>query len=174
MCKSVIVYRVIQDEDLEAFLELMREYLPDSEEQQVLYMRKKYWNAYVGCYENQCLIGIAYGWERQEDATFMLAGITIQWEKKAQGLGSGLLDFWEEQVRAMGYTKASVGSAPGYPEHFYIKNGYVPVAYKAIDNQGLSHVRWLRSLEDYQNLNRKTIDEEAGGNEGFVVLEHTL
>ena len=87
-------------------------------------VRGKYKPAYVGCYEDGNLIGIAYGWSRQEtdkkDTSFMLDGITVEWEKKAHGLGSDLLKFWEMQVRKLGYEKTSVGSEPGYPEQSWV------------------------------------------------------
>lgn len=173
-----ITCKVLEDKDMEKFLCMMREYLPDSEEKTVIEMRGKYRTAYVGCFEEEELIGIAYGFSRQEidkkDTSFMLDGIALAWEEKAHGLGSKLLDFWEGQVRELGFHRASVGSAPGYPEHFYIKNGYIPIAYKAFDHKGKAHVKEIVSMEDYRMLDRQSLEMEADGNRGFVVLEHEL
>ena len=43
-----------------------------------------------------------------------------------RGFGSRLLQYFDRQIERAGYTVCSLGSAGGYVEHFYIKNGYRP------------------------------------------------
>ncbi|MEU6584152.1 GNAT family N-acetyltransferase [Nocardia sp. NPDC046763] len=56
-------------------------------------------------------------------------GIAVDGSFAGRGIGSKLLSAWEVAARATGFTEVTVGSAGGYVEHFYEKNGYRPVEY---------------------------------------------
>ena len=57
----------------------------------------------------------------------MLDGIAIVQPYNAVGRGGKLISLFEQCVSALGYKNISLGSADGYVERFYIKNGYTPV-----------------------------------------------
>lgn len=151
----------------EAFYAMQKEYLPDTDTEQCKKYFALYKEVYLICCKNKELVGICYGWSRAEedpsDTSFTLQGICIKWDEAAKGLGSELLRAFEEAAEKLGYRTAGVGSAPGYVEHFYMKNGYTPVCYKEFDEAGNCHVTPLPTREAYENLKRS--------NYGFVVLE---
>lgn len=169
---------IIQDSDWITFLKIMKEYLPDTEVEVATQKREQYPIAFVGYYQENQLIGIAFGWPRKEELknmqTITLQGIAIEWDYKANGIGSKLLRFWEQQVKAIGYKKAGVGSADGYVEHFYQKNGYQPICYKLFDSEGIAYEFPIRDALELEAFDREKVIKEHGGNQGFLVLEHEL
>lgn len=62
-----------------------------------------------------------------------------------------------------GCPSISLGSAGGYVEHYYIKNGYEPICYKVYREQGIVVEKEYTSVEDYETYRRKNED-------GFVVM----
>jgi GNAT superfamily N-acetyltransferase len=58
-----------------------------------------------------------------------LAGIAVDDAVSGRGIGSQLLAAFEENVAAAGFRQVILGSAAGYAEHFYEKNGYRPIEY---------------------------------------------
>lgn len=169
---------IIQDSDWVRFLKIMQEYLPDTKVSMATQKRKEYPNVFAGYFKENQLIGIAFGWPRKEELesvhAITLQGIAIESEYKAKGLGSKLIKFWEQQVKAMGYKKVGVGSADGYVEHFYQKNGYRPICYKLFDSEGIVYEYPIRSVSELEVFDREKYIMEHGGNKGFLVLEHEL
>ena len=76
------------------------------------------------------VVGIAYGGPaRRQPGCLILRGIAVAGAHAQKGRGSLLLYRFEEQARAAGFNTVSVGSAGGYVDRFYAKNGYRCVAY---------------------------------------------
>lgn len=168
---------VIDKNTFPQFQKLVREYLPDTEEEQLLFHFEEFPWSYLGLFLQQKLIGVVFGWESKvgkETGQFVLQGIAIDWEHKANGLGGVLLNRWEKEVFQRGYASVSVGSADGYVEKFYIRQGYVPKQYKAFDNQGRAHVKEIESPEQYHTVDRDAVILAADGNKGFIVFEKSL
>ena len=96
-------------------------------------MRKKYPDLFVAYRRQGKVIGICYGWpankQRCEHGTICLQGIAVAEEFAGKEFGSQLLHFFESQVRRRGGRTITLGSAGGYVDHFYLKNGYHPVAF---------------------------------------------
>ena len=83
----------------------------------------------VACFaQGQELIGLCFGHARNASAVG-LVGIAMHPDAAAHGKGGELLRFFEQGVLAHGYTTISLGSASGYVERFYLKNGYKPTEY---------------------------------------------
>ncbi len=80
---------------------------------------------YICCYDTSEIRGIAYGSARGN--LVILEGVAVVDKMLRKGLGSRLLICFEDKARRKGFGIVSVGSAEGYVEKFYIKNGYVPV-----------------------------------------------
>jgi GNAT superfamily N-acetyltransferase len=74
------------------------------------------------------VIGVSYG-SRASASEVVLQGIAVTAAWSGRGVGSRLLSAWEGCVASHGYDEVSVGSAEGYVEHFYAKNGYRPTGY---------------------------------------------
>ena len=168
---------VIDKNTFPQFQKLVREYLPDTEEEQLLFHFEEFPWSYLGLLLQQKLIVFVCGWEikvGKETGQFVLQGIAIDWEHKANGLGGVLLNRWEKEVFQRGYASVSVGSADGYVEKFYIRQGYVPKQYKAFDNQGRAHVKEIESPEQYHTVDRDAVILAADGNKGFIVFEKSL
>ena len=106
------------------------QYLDDSPRDRWIAMRNECPNLFVACRRQGKLIGICYGHpadrESCEEATVMLDGIAVAEPFARQGYGSQLLRFFGDQAEQAGYRRVSVGSAGGYVDQFYMKNGYKP------------------------------------------------
>lgn len=113
------------------------------------------------------MIGVVFGWPRNldapEDESFVIDGICIQEPFQKHGYGSLLLQAMEHACLLYGCPSISLGSAGGYVEHYYIKNGYEPICYKVYREQGIAVEKEYTSIEDYEKYQRKNED-------GFVVM----
>ncbi len=79
----------------------------------------------VGCFLPRQLMGICYGSPDPPDGVIL--DLIVMFDRYAgRGYGSDLLQYFDRQVERAGYAVCSLGSAGGYVEHFYIKNGYRP------------------------------------------------
>ena len=81
------------------------------------YLKKeysKYPNLYVGCYEDDQLIGIAYGFIKGK--IIILQGMAVKHNIWRKGIGSRILNFFEKQAKQTGMKIISVGSAEGFVE----------------------------------------------------------
>ena len=131
---SDIKIRYLSLENQSESYQLKADYLDDGPFDEFAAMYDKYRELFVGLFYAQELIGICFGWPLteqfpEEKGDISLQGIAVRNEFAAKGLGSKLLAFWEEQVAKRSERSVSVGSAPGYVEHFYQKNGYKPIEY---------------------------------------------
>ena len=123
----------------------------------------------VGCILHGGVIGIAYGSPSRRKAGFIiLRGIAVQSRQAKLGYGSRLLQFFESRSQERGFHAVSLGSAGGYVDHFYEKNGYHCVAYLVSapeDMDGLAALRQRYSefLESAESDSSFSIDAESMG-----------
>ncbi|MCL2287515.1 MAG: GNAT family N-acetyltransferase [Firmicutes bacterium] len=124
--------KTVPESDYELLEKIVEEYLGGTEN--IKAICRDYPATVAGYYIDDRLVGCAYGFPSPwgDDKCFSLDGIAIEWDYKAQGRGSKLLQFWEKCVYELGFSRVDVGSAGGYVEHFYLKNGYKPIELKIL------------------------------------------
>jgi len=117
--------------DFISFNSIVQEYLLGTSEEELnkLYNDKN--NVFIGYYLDNKLIGVCFG-EIFDNENYSLVGIAITYPYNKQGRGSKLLKYFEDIVKIKGYKNITVGSADGYVEHFYIKNGYILLSLKIL------------------------------------------
>ncbi len=126
--------RCLRDGDMARAYALKCEYLDAMELAPWSARRAKYPELFCGCSLQGELIGVCYGWPFREDRPgapdkLVLQGIAVISDYNGRGYGSRLLQFWEQQALRSGRWTVGVGSAGGYVDRFYLKNGYRPVQY---------------------------------------------
>jgi len=163
--------------DRSAFDALRHEYL-FGDDDFIAAMHERYPEAYGGYFADDRLVGICYGWPRSEQVTdddsFTLDGIAIAEPYNGHGRGGRLLAFFEDAAGTLGYDRVSVGSAGGYVERFYLKNGFRPIEFKVMIEGAPTHVRQIHSMAEYRALDeaqRAGIMKEVGGEHSFIVFE---
>ncbi len=130
---AVETIRNIRSGDLLQAAAFIEEYLPGDSD--IFFrMYEKYPDLFAGCFMEDILIGICYGYPFAEQRPgeidkMLLRGIAVRFDYQKSGLGSKLLGYFEDQVRKRGRWTISVGSAGGYVDWFYLKNKYVPIKY---------------------------------------------
>jgi GNAT superfamily N-acetyltransferase len=149
-------------------------------------------SAFTGYYIDDTLVGCCYG-KGNDSGSFSLEGIAVVHPYHAHGRGGKLLAFFEKSVVALGYFHIGLGSAGGYVERFYMKNGYRPTALKilvegdcwrqkqagyaypvtAVETQGL-YTKLVLSASDYANMDKDDIARHYGGVDSFFVFEKSL
>lgn len=172
--------RGIEKADYDRFLEIMHEYL-FGDDDFIARMYEKYPKVYGGYFIDGLMVGVCYGWPRSEQVTdddsFTLEGIALIEPYNKCGRGSKLLAFFEEGVKELGFGRASVGSAGGYVEKYYMKNVYRPIEFKVIIEEKSTYVLKINSMDEYNRLNekeRERIIEEVGGCHSFIVFDKVL
>jgi len=68
--------------------------------------------------------------------TAQRSGITVDDKHTDRGLGSLLFARFEQAAAHAGYRDVNLGSAGGYVEHFYLKNGYQQAEYMVVIPDG--------------------------------------
>ena len=181
----------IPAEDYGALAAIADEYLgQDPAALQAMYRAAP--GAFAGYYIDDALVGCCYG-KSGDGGSFALEGIAVVHPYHARGRGGKLLAFFEKAVAALGYTHIGLGSAGGYVERFYMKNGYRPTALKilvegdgwrqkqgacsypvtAVETQG-PYTKLVLSAADYANMNKDEIAAQYGGVESFFIFEKNL
>ena len=123
--------RTLGDSDLAQAYEIKNEYLDQSPYPPWAAMRAKYPDLFAGLFHRAKLVGICYGWPFHEQRpevrdAILLNGIAVVHPFNGQGHGGRLLRFFEGQVARRGAARITLGSAGGYVDRFYVKNGYAP------------------------------------------------
>jgi GNAT superfamily N-acetyltransferase len=85
------------------------------------------------------VIGVCFSYEEPGES-IGIEGIAIDQPFAGRGLGTQLLAEFEGIAAMRGARRVSVGSAEGYAEHFYAKNGYTPVEFHARAQQPFSEL----------------------------------
>ena len=183
--------KVIPESDYSALESIIAEYTPGTEHSK--YICKNFPTTVVGYYLDSKLIGYAYGLAGADSKSFTLDGIAIVHPYHAQGRGGKLLKFFENQVFDLGYRCIGLGSADGYVERFYIKNGYTPLELKIlvegddwkekqqgyafpvaeIQTQG-EYTKLVLAVNDYAAMNKDEITQHYGGVDSFFIFEKKI
>ena len=71
------------------------------------------------------LVGVCTG-HRRGDASAELAGLGVLPERRREGIGTRLVEQFEENAAEGGFERISVGSAGGDVDNFYAALGYEP------------------------------------------------
>lgn len=122
--------RCLREDELGAAYDIRKHYLDDEPFDRCVSVWRAFADLCVGCFRSGRLIGIAYGYPHWTNPTeVILSGIAITEDFVGQGHGSHLLRFFGQQVVGSEYEAVSVGSAGGYVDHFYMKNGYEPIEF---------------------------------------------
>src|SRR4051794_7362086 len=120
--------RSVTASDREGALALVGRYLPGSEETLNACAEAAPDLALV-CADGTAIIGVCFAALPHEGEGVVLDGIAIEAERAGEGLGSALLAAFEAAVASAEFSRISLGSAEGYVEHFYEKNGYTAVEF---------------------------------------------
>ena len=148
-----------------AFDQILQEYLPGSEPKIVHAKVTQYPETCLVAVAKKGVLGIAFGWPRQAampEKEYCLDGIAVTYEYWRRGIGSRLLEAFEKAAAGYGYDKLSVGSAGGFVEKFYLKNGYQPQCFKIYEEGRITVRKEFSSVEEFEKCERTE--------EGFVVF----
>lgn len=80
---------------------------------------------FVGAYRNGDLVGHCLGLPRSA-ASVELCGIGVAPPHRRRGIGTELLTAFEDRVASLEFERVTLGSAGGYVDEFYVRNGYSP------------------------------------------------
>jgi hypothetical protein len=181
--------KIIPESGYEVLRQITNEYLPGTNLGSLDEMCKNFPSTIVGYYISDKMIGVCYGFEIDSE-NFMLDGIAVVQPYNAAGRGGELIALFEEEVSKLGYKNISLGSADGYVERFYIKNGYTPTELKIyVDYSGWEeksanykypvaytqtegkYTKLVIKVQDYYSMNQDEIREHYNGSSSFFVFE---
>ena len=184
--------KIIPESDYSVLKQIVDEYLPGTNLADLEKMCAQFPSAVVGYYIGDKMVGVCYGFEIDTE-NFMLDGIAIVQPHNAVGRGGKLIALFEQRVSALGYKNISLGSADGYVERFYLKNGYTPVelkvyvegnewesksenyeypvAYTQTENE---YIKLVITVTDYYSMNKPEITAHYNGIHSFFVFEKKI
>ena len=184
--------KVIPPADYPRLYALVEEYLPGTSRDALDAMCAEFPSAVVGGYLEGALIAVCYGMANDAE-DFMLDGICVEWDYMKAGRGGELLAFFEAQVRALGYTRVTLGSADGHVERFYLKHGYTPVELKVYADEGFceelsagyrfpvaytqpegARLKLVIAVTDYAAMDKEEIAAHYKGSDPFFVFTKRL
>jgi N-acetylglutamate synthase-like GNAT family acetyltransferase len=139
--------KILPQKDIKEFWKLQTEYLDKWTLDHLKTEYSKFPDLYVGCYEEGKLIGIAHGFIKGD--IIILQGIAVKYDTWRKGIGTKILNFFEKQAKQTGKKIISVGSAEGFVEKFYLKNGYNPVEIQAKGED--HHIFAKEKVKDYDD-----------------------
>lgn len=118
--------RPIEESDIPAFRRLHNRYVDRDESLETV----REWydeqpDLLIGADDDGELVGHALGRPHDEEAV-ELAGLSVAVSHRRQGVGSELVDAFEEHAADAGFERVTLGSAGGYVDDFYAENGYGP------------------------------------------------
>lgn len=122
----------IRDDDLRDAFDLKTEYLDDSDYGGWKQRREAFPDLFLAARVQDRVVGICYGWPAVAEGlpdSIVLQGIAVADAWSSRGIGSQLLSAFELAALERGAASVSLGSAGGYVDRFYSKNGYEPTDY---------------------------------------------
>lgn len=122
----MVIIRTIEERDLPTFGDLHNGYL--NREESIDTVRDWFRTNPELCFgavEDGALIGHCLGRPRS-DCKIELVGIVVKQAHQCGGIGSALLDEFEERAAEQGFERVEIGSAGGYVDDFYHDRGYEP------------------------------------------------
>lgn len=118
--------RSVHELDLGDFLNLHNTYVNRAESIEAFRDRyREHPDLFLGAYDDDELVGHCLGRPRS-DRTVELEGIAVERSHQRRGIGTELLESFEDRVSALGFQRVTLGSAGGYVDEFYVENGYAP------------------------------------------------
>jgi len=184
--------KIIPPKDYPRLRAIVEEYLPGAQITALDEMCANSPTAVVGYYHEDELIGVCYGFPTN-DGDFSLDGIAIVWDYMKAGKGGELLAFFDAQVATLGYTSISLGSADGYVERFYLKNGYTPTELKlyvspdydnalnetapypvAYTQPEGDRLKLVFAVHNYHEMDKTVLCEHFNGSDAFFVFVKQL
>ena len=160
--------RNICKEDLQNAYKLHREYV---DKKPFSYFKKYYLKnpkLFVGCFQRGKLIGICWGYVRKDTVT--LNSIAVNYDYWRKGIGSKLLKTFEKQVKKFHKRTISVGSAEGFVEKFYMKNGYKPKLFLVRIGNRKKYIK----TEKYSPKMKEKIKKKYNAREVIYIFEKNL
>ncbi|WP_336036992.1 GNAT family N-acetyltransferase [Halobacterium yunchengense] len=121
----MVELRRVTADEFDDVLELHHECIDDRDRDVVREWYDEHPALFWGAWDGDDLVGFALGRHR-EAASVELVGIAVRDAYARAGVGSRLLEAFEDAAREYGFERASVGSAGGYVDYFYAANGYRP------------------------------------------------
>ncbi|GHV41996.1 hypothetical protein FACS189490_10010 [Clostridia bacterium] len=184
------IIKDVPETDFKEFNSIVQEYLPGTAYAELSEMYKNAESVFAGVYLDGRLIGVCFG--EGDMGGFGLVGIAVTDTYDKHGRGGQLLAYFESAVKAKGYTNVSVGSADGYVERFYMKNGYKieslkvltdnedwktkenpPLPISAVETQG-KHTKIVFAGVNYETTDKDKLCAFFNGFERFYVLRKEL
>ncbi len=141
--------KMIPKSDLKKAFLLRKNYVGNISFSLIKKRYEKYPELFVGCYKENELIGIVFGYLKRKEV--VLDAIAVKEKYWRKGIGSKMLKLFEKQVKKIEMNRISVGVADNVVR-FYIKNGFKP---KAI----LLKVRKDQLPKDYKKFGFEIIEE---------------
>lgn len=157
----------LRSEYQSSFESLVAEYLPGSEPETILFKHATGQGIILLAIRDEQVVGCAFGWPTVRPGEFMLDGITVSYVLWRNGIGSALLSVFEAEAAKREFSLVSLGSAEGFVERFYMKNGYRPTCYKIERDGAYVMVKKFRSTDEYEAYERPD-------GHGFVVMEKDI
>lgn len=123
---DIVSIREIPAADLEAVLRLHNQFT--AQDRSLATFESHYDETpslFRGAYEEDTLIGVCVGWPSTAEQV-EIVGIGVTSARRRSGIGSRLVEVFEENAADRGFSSISVASAGGYVDRFYSKLGYAP------------------------------------------------
>ena len=150
-------FKLIPEEDLSKTWKLLKEYVDERIKlKEIKEIYSKFSKLFVSCYNKDELIGICIPGIFNKE--IYIRGIAVKHEYWRRGIGSKLLNLFEQQLRDLVIRRITVPSADiDWVERFYLKNKYKPI-------QFLVKVKIDKLPKDYKNKNFKIFSERKEDN----------
>lgn len=110
---------------------------------------------FVGAYDGDEPVGICTG-RTVSGETAELAGLGVDSSVRREGVGSRLVETFEENAARLGFERITVASAGGYVDQFYADCGYAP-------EEILVRVSPGELPAEYRNLGFDVVNEATEG-----------
>lgn len=147
-------FRSLREGDYQRANELRLQYLDDDPYEKWVNKCSRYPFLTVGSFSKGDIIGLLYGRPSPRNLqNAVLDGIAVIHTLKRRGIGSSMLSLFHSQAKAHGFRGVTLGSAGGYVDHFYIKNGYGYSGFRFLVDRAYkipTHLVDKYSIEDTQ------------------------
>lgn len=147
----MVEVRQVPKSDIEAVYRMRTDRVGDLPLETVREWHEEMPELFVGAYDGGELVGICIGREGPGEGV-LLDAIAVSPSHVRRGIGSALLDAFEERAASLGYDRVGLGSAGGYVDEFYIANGYEPASV-------LVRLQSEDVPADYREMGYEIIDE---------------
>lgn len=123
----MVEIRGVPESDLEAVHEFRTDRVDDRPLATVREWYEENPELFVAAYDGDEVVGICIGRDGPHEGVELNA-IGVAESHTRRGIGSAMVDAFEEQVASLGFDRIGLGSAGGYVDEFYMANGYEPAS----------------------------------------------